>query len=51
MLKYIGLERQWEFEDEGWGEGEEWQDNSSYAAEGQLLIVEWMTNRLSVAKK
>lgn len=31
--------------------GEVWQDKGSYAAEGQLLVVEWMTNRLSAAKK
>lgn len=31
--------------------GEEWKDKGSYAAEGQFLVVEWMTNRLSAAKE
>ena len=31
--------------------GEVWQDKGSYAAEGQFLVVEWMTNRLSATKK
>lgn len=31
--------------------GEVWQDEGSYAAEGQFLVVEWMTNRLSAAEK
>lgn len=36
----------------GMERGEEvWQDKGSYAAEGQFLVVERMTNRLSGAKK
>lgn len=34
----------------GEGSGEVRRDKGSYAAEGQLLVVEWMTNRLSAAK-
>lgn len=48
-LKEIrGWEREWRCKDDGRERrGEEWKDKSSYAAEGQFLVVEWMTNRLS----
>lgn len=33
------------------GRGEVWRDKGSYAAEGQLLVAEWVTKRLSAAVK
>lgn len=33
------------------GRGEVWQDKGSYASEGQFLALDWMTNRLSAARK
>lgn len=42
--------RRWICRDAREGRGEVWRDEGSYAAEGQLLVVERMTNRLSAAK-